>query len=242
MRQTKAPSAIIVGILSAMFIQCGGEATPEPETPVMEAPPPPEPEPASGMEATEAPEPAPAAEPPPPPKPEPLTDEQILMVAEAVNAAEVDQAKVAQKKAKHARVKKFAAMLVKDHNAQKGKQTKLVAKLKLTPAESTLATELKTESESTLESLKEPKGADFDKAFIDSQVLVHRKLSEALESRMIPDAKNEEVKKMLEELKEKIDAHLQEAQEIQTVLAEAAQKAAEKAGDKAAAATPAAKQ
>src|SRR5687768_7058945 len=92
------------GLFAGFLIACGGESTPEaeaPEVPPAEAPAPapePPPEPVASATATATPEP------PPPPAPEPLTDEQIAQVTDAANNAEVEQAKLAQKKGKHPRV------------------------------------------------------------------------------------------------------------------------------------------
>jgi len=221
------PMYLIVGLLSAALVHCGGgEATPEPATPATppetaappasEAPPAAAPaEGAAGESAASAPAEAAA------PKPEPLTDEQILAVADAANSGEIDMAKVAQKKAKNAKVKKFAGMMVSDHNSAKGKVTKLTAKLKLKPADNTLASTLKCDSTSTIEKLNAATGADFDKAYMDSQVDGHKKVLDAMDTQLIPNAKNEELKKLLDELRPKFEAHLKEAQEIQTALASA---------------------
>jgi putative membrane protein len=210
------------GLLSALLLSCGGE--PSPDAP--EAPPPevaaPEPPPADPAPAADAPapasEPAPAAE---APKPEPLSDAQIAAVTDAANGGEVEQAKLAQKKAKHARVKKFAGMMVTDHGGAQKKQAKIVAKIKLTPADNTLATELKSASTSTLEDLKGKTGADFDKAYIDAQVTAHQKVLEAFDKQLLPNVKDADMKALLEEIRPKIEAHLKEAQDIQTVLAQA---------------------
>ena len=59
-----------------------------------------------GAEATTTPVPAPR-----------LSQSQIAMVTELANTAEIEQGKLAQAKAKSAAVKKFAAMMQKDHTA-----------------------------------------------------------------------------------------------------------------------------
>ena len=219
------PSYVMLALLSAAFVQCGGEATPEPETPEAPMAPLPEPAPASGTGEEAMTEAAPEPE-PEPPKPEPLTDEQIIMVTDTANMAEIDQAKLAQKKAKHPRVKKYAGMMISDHTKAKNKQKQLVTKLKITAADSTVATTLKTDTSSAMDSMKELASPDFDKAYIDAQIDNHKKLLDALDTQMIPGAQNEDLKKLLEDLRPKVEAHLKEAQDIQGVLATAAEAAA----------------
>lgn len=226
---------LVASLLSAAFVQCGGDATPEPEN----APPPPAepaaaaPPPAEGAKA-EAPgaaaEEKTAEKTEAAPKAEPLTDEQIAMVTDAANTAEVDLAKLAQKNGKNPKVKKFAGMMISDHTQAKQKVGKLVTKLKITPAESKLSGDLKSDAESQTSKLKELKGADFDKAYIDGQVDAHRKVLDAFNNDLIPNAKDAGLKTLLEEIKPKIEAHLKEAQDIQSALASAPEPAGAKAG------------
>ncbi len=220
-------SIALCGVLSLALVHCGGGSKSEAESPsnvaTVEAPPPAaEPPPAETAAPATAEKPAetkPAAA--EAPKPEPLTDEQIVMITDLANAAEVDQAKVAQGKAKNARVKKFAAMMVSDHSQAKGKQAKIVAKLKLKPADSPVASELKTSGTNTLASLKSAPPADFDKTYMGVQVDEHKKVLDTLTTRLIPNAKDAELKALLEEMRPTIEAHLKEAGDIQQALAAA---------------------
>lgn len=220
----------VVSLLALSLAACGGEATPEPASPPpapLEATAPATPSVGAssldqsgtgadtGSSATSASSAAAAT----PPAPAPLTDEQILMVSDLANTSEVDQARVAQGKAKDAKVRKFAAMMVTHHSEAKQKQKKLVGKLKLTPAESPLATELTTDSSTMLATLKSTPAPDFDTAYIDAQVQGHTKVLDALTTRLIPSAQNAELKALLEELRPRIEAHLQEAKDLQQALA-----------------------
>jgi putative membrane protein len=160
-------------------------------------------------------------EPAPPPAPEPLTDEQIAAVADAANTGEIDQAKLAQKKAKNGQVKKLAAMILTHHTAIKQKMTKVLAKAKITPATSPTSTQLTDDGTKLLETLKTAEGADFDKAYVDAQVDEHKKVLETLDAQLIANAKNAELKAELEDVRTKVEAHLKAAQDAQTALAAA---------------------
>jgi len=217
------PSTAIFALLSAALIHCGGGTTPEPESPPPTgetgqalSPESPPPEAAPAEKPAEA-----AAEPAPAPKREPLTDEQILAVTEAANTAEIDQAKLAQKKSKNGKVKKLAAMILADHQQAKAKQQKLVNKAKLTPADSSASSMVKDGSTATLDKLNAATGADFDTAYVDAQVDGHKKVLDTIDTSLMPDAKNEELKKMLEEIRPKIEGHLKAAEELKTALAAA---------------------
>lgn len=218
-------SSVSVILLSAALLHCGKEATSEPRTPA------PGPEtastpPTSGSEqmtpasgTAPAPEAAPAAAPTTAtPTPAPLTDEQIAMVMDLANTAEVEQAKFAQTKAKSAKVKNYAAMMINHHGKAKDKGSKLTTKLNMKPAESPTSTQLKSDTDAMMSSLKSAGPADFDRAYIASQVDAHQKVLSTLDEQLIPNAKDAELKALLQEMRSTVDSHLKEAQKIQNEL------------------------
>ena len=216
------------GLLSFALVNCGGRSTPPSEAPpaptVEAAPPPLEPAPVETSRVGANPE-QPKTETAPvaakPPNPEPLSDEQILMIADLVSTAEIDQARIAQNRAKDARVRKFAATMIDHHGKAKQKQAKLATKLKLKGAESPPAAELKAEAPATLTTLKAAPAPEFDKTYIASQIDAHRKVLDMLSTRLIPEAKDADLKALLEELRPTIESHLKEAEAIQQELLEA---------------------
>jgi putative membrane protein len=227
----QAVAYLIVGSLAVMSLHCGGDKQhasqaaplPPPEpmpaepsmTPASRATPPP------AVEEETAPSPETQAQPAVPETPA-LSDEQIAAVTDAANDAEIAQAKIAQKNAKNARVKKFAAMMIKDHTAAKQKQKTLLGKLQLTAVDNSMSTQLKSDSDQKLEDLKALKGPDFDRAYMDAQVDAHQKVLDAFDNQLIPEADSEEFKTLLGEIRPKIAAHLTEAKEIQQALLDAA--------------------
>jgi putative membrane protein len=214
-------SLIVLASLAIGLAGCGGDppppaeapANPEPPPPANPEPPPANPEPASSGQAGTAPAPAPA--------PPPLTDEQIAAITVAADTGEIDQAKAAQGKAKDAKVKKFAQTMITHHGESKKKIEGIVKKAKLTPADNDMSTKLAGDSKAAIDSWKDLKGADFDKAYIDAQVKNHQAVLDALDKQILPAVKNEELKKQIEGFRPKVEAHLKEAQDIQAHLAAA---------------------
>ena len=113
-------------------------------------------------------------------------------------------------------------MMIKDHTAAKQKQKKVLGKLEIKPADNSMSTQLKSDSDQKLEDLKAVKGADFDRAYMDAQVDAHQKVLDAFDNQLIPETDNEEFKTLLNEIRPKIAAHLAEAKEIQQALLDAA--------------------
>lgn len=216
----------LVFVVPALAAGCGGSSN-EPE--VAEPPPPASPAPMAEPAPVAAPADTAPAEPAPAPAPaepamEPLSDAQIVMVADVANSAEIETSKLAQTKAKDAKVKKFAAMMVKDHGAAQKKQATLVKQAKIAPAESPLSTGLKSETDAGVKSLKDAKGADFDRAYVALQVKMHQDTLDALDKRLLPSAQNPELKTLLTEMRATVEAHLKEAKELEASLGEAGAK------------------
>lgn len=147
-----------------------------------------------------------------------LSDAEIAGISDAANAAEVEQAQAAKGKAKHQRVKKFAQMMIDHHGQARKEQTKLLGKLQLTPAESPALADLRSASAATLSTLQAAPKADFDQVYMDSQVEGHRKVLETFDTQLLPNAQDPELKKLLEGLRPRIEAHLKEATEIRQML------------------------
>ena len=155
----------------------------------------------------------------PTPAPQVMTDEEIFKVIDLTNTAEVDQAKVAQTKAKNAKVKNFAAMMITQHTKAKDKGNKLSTKLGVKPSESSTSTMLKSDTDSMLSQLKSEPAADFDRAYMDRQVEAHQKVLSMLDEKLIPNAKDPELKTLLQDMRTTVESHLKDAQTIQASLA-----------------------
>ncbi len=216
MIRTTTHVATAMALASLTLFACGGDQKPadSPESmPSAEMPPTPMPETDAGtsmksptsdtaqakMDASSA------------PKMEPLTDEQIAMITDAANTAEIEQAKLAESKSKDAGVKKFAAMMISHHGAAKQKQ----AKLKVKPAESSTSTAMQADAASTLDTLKTDTGKDFDKAYIAAQVDGHQKVLDTINDKLLPNVKSAELKAYIEGIKPTVEAHLKEAKQLQ---------------------------
>jgi putative membrane protein len=230
----RAQSLAIASVLALAFLQCGGDNKPA-AAPDNAGEIPPATEPMThdgGMDA------AVSAEPPEPAssasaqanadtkdtkaakdadKTQALSDAQIAAVTDAANTAEIEQSKLARTKSKNDRVKKFAAMMIAHHGQAKQKQ----AKLKLETAPSPLSDKLGADAAKTLTALKAANGAEFDLAYISAQLEGHHKVLDAINDELLPNVKSAELKAYLEEIKPKVEMHLQSAQEMVHKLEEA---------------------
>jgi putative membrane protein len=145
---------------------------------------------------------------------EALSEGQMARLTELVNTAEIEQAKLAQRRAKAPRVKQFADKMLTHHGHALREQAKIVQRLKLTPADSATFAKVKSQGEAELAKLKETDAASFDAAYIVSQIDAHQQALDLLDTQLIPGAKTPEVVNALQIARGMVEQHLQEARAL----------------------------
>ncbi|WP_437609268.1 DUF4142 domain-containing protein [Sorangium sp. So ce834] len=221
-------NVLVLAFGLALGAGCSNQpAASDPST--VNAPPPPAPTPAPTTPPETAPAPPPSADAqagttqpdattsttPSAPAEAPLTDEQIVAVLDAANKKEIDEAQLAQTKAKNKDVKAYARVIVQHHNDAKAKQAKLVKKLGIAAAESDKSKQLATDTQQAVEQLKALQGADFDQQFVQIMVKDHQTTLDLIDRRILQDAKNADLKALLEkDLRPTIEKHLKDAEAL----------------------------
>ena len=139
------------------------------------------------------------------------TDPQIAAIVVAANQVDIDAGKVAKSKSKNKEVKEFAQRMITDHGAVNKQAVALVTKLKVKPEENATSRSLKAGGKDNLAKLKKLKGAEFDQAYAEHEVAYHQQVLDAIDKVLIPNAKNGELKGLLEKVRPAIAAHLDHA-------------------------------
>jgi len=151
--------------------------------------------------------------------PQGVTDAQIAAIVVTANQVDIDAGKLAQSSSTNTDVKAFAKLMVTDHTGVNKSAVELVTKLKVTPEDNPTSQSLKAGGEQNIASLKKLKGAAFDKAYVDHEVVYHTQVLEAIDKTLIPDAKNAELKALLVKVRPAFVAHLEHAKHIQASIA-----------------------
>lgn len=146
------------------------------------------------------------------------TDPQIAMIAVTADTIDIDAGKMAAEKTTNPKVKEFADLMVRDHTSVNEQATALAKKLNLTPEESATSRGLKANADKEATKLKGMSGAAFDKAYVDNEVAYHEKVLSAVDTTLIPNAKNAELKNLLESARPIFVSHLNHAKELQSSL------------------------
>ena len=155
--------------------------------------------------------PAPAAAPD-------LSDPEVAHVAVTANSIDIDAGKFAQTRTKNPAVHQFAATMITDHSAVNAQAAALAKKLGVTPADNAVSQSLMTGAAQAHEDLESLKGAAFDRAYIAREVAYHQAVLDALDKLLIPTTENADLKKLLQDVRPAIAAHLEHAKRIQAEL------------------------
>ena len=145
-------------------------------------------------------------------------DAQIAHIVVTANQVDIDAGKLAEQKASSKEVKAFGKQMVTDHGGSNKQATALAGKLKVTPEDNATSKSLKEGGDKNLAHLKTLKGKDFDKAYVDQEVAYHQAVLDAIDKTLIPNAKNAELRSLIEKTRPVVAAHLEHAKHMQGTL------------------------
>ena len=150
-----------------------------------------------------------------------LSDANIVALLDEANKADSAAGALAATKGTSADVKRFGKLMMSEHHALRLQGQQLAKKLNVTPeapANDPVAPMAQQEM-STLEST--PKGAEFDRAYIDQEVTAHKAVKDLLDQSK-DAAQNEELKALIGKAQPVIQKHLDQAESIQKKLSPSA--------------------
>jgi putative membrane protein len=143
-----------------------------------------------------------------------LTDPKIAHIAYTAGVIDIAAAKQALTKTSSKDVKAFAEDMVRDHEAVNNQALALVKKLNVTPEDNDTSKTLSKNAAAKLAELSKLKGAEFDKAYVANEVAYHKAVDSALETTLIPDASNAELKSLLQTGLKIFEGHEQHAEHV----------------------------
>lgn len=144
-----------------------------------------------------------------------VTDAQIASIVVSANQVDIDAGTLAQKTTRNTEVKAFAEMMVRDHGGVNKSAVELMTRLKVTPEDNPTSQSLRAGGKKNVENLNKLKGVAFDKAYLDYEVVYHTQVLDAVDTMLIPGAKNAELKALLVKVRPAFVAHLEHAKHLQ---------------------------
>ena len=141
-------------------------------------------------------------------------DAQIAHIAYTAGNIDIAAAKQALAKTKNAQVRSFAEEMVRDHTAVNDKALALVKKLHVTPQDNPTSQSLTAAAKAKRAELAKLSGPAFDRAYAANEVAYHKTVNGALESTLIPNAQNAELKSLLQTGLKLFQEHQQHAEQL----------------------------
>ena len=146
------------------------------------------------------------------------TDPQIAHIAYTAGELDIEAAKQAISKSANKDVRAFAEDMVRDHTAVNDKALALVKKLNVTPENNATSQALTKQAAEERDKLSNLNGEAFDKAYVANEVAYHQTVNDALETTLIPSARNHELKSLLQTGLKIFQGHEQHAEHVATEL------------------------
>lgn len=144
-----------------------------------------------------------------------LSDAEVASVAVVANQIDIDYADIAKEKSQDKDILNFAETMANDHKAVIDQAVALVKKLNVLPKDNTVSQQLLSDAEETKKMLHSKSGEAFNKAYIDNEVEYHKAVIAAVETLLIPETENNELKQLLQNVVPALKAHLAHAEMIQ---------------------------
>lgn len=145
-----------------------------------------------------------------------ISDAEILGVLSTVNRGEVKAAELAQETSSTPAVDEFAQNVIAAHSQA---QEKVLAVAGLEPSTSGLSRDLEEQGTAEMAKLQGLAGAEFDRAYADSQARMHQQVLETIDSTLMPQSKSDEVRAVLEALRPQVADHLARVQQLEATAA-----------------------
>ena len=145
------------------------------------------------------------------------TDENIFALLDEANAADSTAGAVAVTKGTAAAVRDYGRRMVRDHHQLRAQGEALAKRLKITPA-APADDQVASAAQKHMGNLNTTaKGKDFDKAYIDGEVEIHKSVLEvAIEAAR--QTQNTELKNLIQKAAPVIQGHLDLAESVQKSL------------------------
>ena len=154
---------------------------------------------------------------PAPPARIPLTDPQIIGLLDFANQQEIQEGQMAQQRAASVAVRDFATRMQRDHMTLQQGGSNLASRLNVVPAPPMASQSVMTAHRAEADALNMKSGYDFDRAYIQHNIMEHQRLIAQLDE-ISRDARNPELQSIVAQARPAMQAHLQAAMQIDQLL------------------------
>ncbi len=148
-----------------------------------------------------------------------FTPAKIAAVATISNINEIDPSRLALSNSQNPAVQAFARDMIAEHTALETQLRDMLNKKKMLEQDNALSMQLKRNAQPTLDSLRSKQGMEFDKAYVNQQLMSHDMTLKTLDTSLIPLATDPDMKNMLQNaVRPAVVRHLERIKQIQTAM------------------------
>ncbi len=146
-----------------------------------------------------------------------LDDPTIVAIFDAANTLDIETGELALKQSHTKAVRDLATQFIHDHTAVRQQGRDLAKKLGVTPTPPAKL-DLIDAHKKAMADLRAKSGAEFDKAYADTEVAYHQAVLDAINGTLLPAIKNAELKALVEKIAPAFQGHLEAAKQLQKIL------------------------
>ena len=143
-----------------------------------------------------------------------LDDATIAHIGVTANAIDAEMGELALERAEDAQVRAFAETMIRDHRGVNEQATALATRLGVTPTDNDVSRSLQSGAADARARLEGLDGEEFDRAYMQREVEYHQAVLDALDSTLLPNTTNAELKALLETARGAVAAHLEHARTL----------------------------
>lgn len=143
-----------------------------------------------------------------------LGDANIAAMLLAQNNTDISYARLVPSRAQRDDVRQFAQRMLTDHLGVNALLTETLTKIELTPEDNLASLDMRDESADRRDAMSELTGFAFDSAYITNEVSYHQRFLASLDQLMLPRARNDELKSLLNSVRPAVAAHLAHAEQV----------------------------
>lgn len=144
-----------------------------------------------------------------------LSDTQVVQIMVTIDESGIDFGKRGHDKAQNTEVRDFAIFMEAQHKLHKEATETIAERNSIALRDSDINKGLKDEAERAYKDLKNSDSENFDRIYMAQQVNMHQRNLDLLDSALIPNTRNADLRTHLQNTRAHIAEHLERAKALQ---------------------------
>ena len=144
----------------------------------------------------------------------PMRDANVAAMLLAWNNTDISYARLVPSRAQRDDVKRFAERMLTDHTGINSLVTALLEKMDIGAEDNIASLNMRDESATKRDLMRDLEGFVFDSAYATNELSYHRRFLSSLDHEMIPAAKSDDLRTLLNTIRPAVAAHMAHAEQL----------------------------